>query len=47
MLQVFGKNRNTQHTLLKMIETRRSKLTCGNKIGALIMDLSKAFDTSV
>ena len=41
----FRKNHNTKHTLLKMIETWRSKLNCGNKIGALIMDLSKAFDT--
>ena len=41
----FRKNHNTQHALLKMIETWRSKLNCGNKIGALIMDLSKAFDT--
>ena len=41
----FSKNRNTQHTLLKMIETWRSNLNCGNKIDALIMDFSKAFDT--
>ena len=41
----FRKNHNTQHALLKTIETCRSKLNCGNKIGALIMDLSKAFDT--
>ena len=27
-----------------MIETWRSKLNCGNKVGVLIMDLSKAFD---
>ena len=41
----FRKHHNTQHALLKMIENWRSKLNCGNKIGALIMDLPKAFDT--
>ena len=39
----FRKNLNTQHALLKMIETWRSKLNCRNKIGALIIDLSKIF----
>ena len=28
-----------------MIETWRAKFSCGNKIGALIMDLAKTFDT--
>ena len=42
----FRKNRNTQHALLKIIETWRSKSNCGNKIGALIMDLSKVFYTT-
>ena len=41
----FQKNHNTQHALLKIIETWRSKLNCGNKIGTLLMDLLKAFDT--
>ena len=41
----FRKNHNTQHGSLKMIETWRSKLNRENKIGALIMDLSKGFDT--
>ena len=41
----FQKNQKTQHVLLKRIETWRSKLICGNKIGALIMDFPKAFDT--
>ena len=41
----FRKNRNTQHALLKIIETWRSKLNSGNKIGALIIDLSKACNT--
>ena len=38
------KNHKTQHTLLKMMETWRSRLNCGNKTDALISDLSKAFD---
>ena len=44
-ITAFRRNVNTQHALLKMIEIWRSKLNCGNKIGALIIDLSKAFDT--
>ena len=45
LLTGFRKNHNTQHALLKMIETWKAKLNTGCKIGALIMDLSKAFDT--
>ena len=41
----FRKKHNTQHALLMMIETWKSKLNVGHKIGAIIMDLSKAFDT--
>ena len=41
----FRKNRKIQHALLKITETWRSKLNCGNKIGALIINLSKSFDT--
>ena len=41
----FWNNHNTQHASLKIIKTWKSKLNCGNKVGALIMDLSKAFDT--
>ena len=33
-ITAFRRNVNTQHALLKMIETWRSKLKCGNKIGA-------------
>ena len=43
-LAVFRANHNTQHDLLKMIETWRAILNKGNKIGAIIMDLSKSFD---
>ena len=41
----FWKDHSNQHALLKVTETWRSKLSCGNKIGALIMNLSKVFDT--
>ena len=36
---------NTQHVLLKMIETWRVMQNKGNKIGAITIDLSKVFDT--
>ena len=36
---------NTQHALLEMIETWRVVLNKGSKVGVIIMDLSKAFDT--
>ena len=41
----FRKKHNTQHALLRMIEKWKTKLNNGCKIGAIIMDLSKAFDT--
>ena len=41
----FRKNHNTEHMLLDMIENLKSNLNKGNKIGAIFMDLSKAFDT--
>ena len=41
----FRKNYNTQHALLNIIENWKSNLNKGNKIGAIFMDLSKAFDT--
>ena len=40
----FCKNHNTQHALLNMIENWKSNLNYGNKIGAIFMGLSKAFD---
>ena len=36
---------NSQHVLLKMTETWRAMLNKGSKIGVIIMDLFKAFDT--
>ena len=41
----FHKNHYTQHTFLKMIKAWRSMLNKGIKVGAIIMDLSQAFDT--
>ena len=41
----FRAKHNTQHALLKMIETWGAMLNKGNKVGAIKMDLSKAFDT--
>ena len=41
----FRKNHGTQHALLKMIETWKTKLNTGHKVGVIYMDLSKAFDT--
>ena len=39
----FRKNHGTQHALHKMIETRKTKLNMGYKVGMIYMDLSKAF----
>ena len=41
----FRKNQGTQHALLKMIETWKTKLNMGHKVGVIYMDLSKAFDS--
>ena len=41
----FRKNHNTQHSLLKMLEKWKLVLDKGYNIGAIFMDLSKAFDT--
>ena len=44
----FRKNRNAQYpliTLLKMIETWKKHLHKREKIGVILIDLSKAFDT--
>ena len=39
----FWKNQGTQHLLLRMIETWKTKLNMGHKVGVIYMDLSKAF----
>ena len=41
----FRKNDNAQYLLLKMKETWKKHLDKGEKIGVILMDLSKAFDT--
>ena len=41
----FQKNHNTQNSLLRMIESWKVRLNNGSKVGVIIMDLSKAFDS--
>ena len=41
----FLKNYGTTHALLKMIETWKTKLNMGHKVGVIYMDLSKAFES--
>ena len=41
----FRKNHNAQYSLLKTIESWKKHLYKGEKIGAILMDLSKDFDT--
>ena len=41
----FRRNYNTQYTLLRMKENWKRQLNKRKKIGVIIMDLSKAFDT--
>ena len=41
----FWKNHNTQNSLFRMIESWKVRLNNGSKVGVIIMDLSKAFDS--
>ena len=41
---ILWANKDTQHALLKMIETWRSMLSKGIKVWAILIDFSKAFD---
>ena len=41
----FRKGYNTQHALLKFLETCKITMDNGGFAGALLMDLSKAFDS--
>ena len=41
----FRKSHNTQNSLVRMIECWKAKLNSGSKVGVLIMDLSKAFNS--
>ena len=42
---VSRKNHSTQRALVKMVETWKSNQILGNKIGVLLVDLPKAFDS--
>ena len=44
-LTAFRKNHNTQNSLLRMIESWKVRLNNGSKVGVIIMDSSKAFDS--
>ena len=41
----FRKNHNTQNSLLRMIESWKVRLNNRSKVGVIITDLSKAFDS--
>ena len=41
----FQKNHNMQYSLLRMIDSRNVRLNNGSKVGVIIMDLSKTFDS--
>ena len=41
----FRRNHNTQHALLRMTASFRVLLNKSQKVSAIIMDLSKAFDS--
>ena len=45
LLTGFRKNHNSQHSLLKMLESFKEALDKDNSVSAIFMDLSKAFDT--
>ena len=45
LLSGFGKGYNTQHAVLKLLETCKTKIDNDGSAGALQMDLSKAFDS--
>ena len=45
LLTGFRKKHGTQNALIRMIELWKKALDEGNNIGAIFMDLSKAFDT--
>ena len=41
----FRKNHNTQNSFLRMIESWKIRLSNESKVGVIIMDLFKAFDS--
>ena len=44
LLTGFRRNHNTQHSFLKALELWKEALNKGKSVGAIFMDLSKAFD---
>ena len=44
-LTVIRKNHDTQNSFLGMTKSRKSELNNGSKVGVIILDLSKAFDS--
>ena len=45
LLTVYCKNHNTQHSLLRKLETFKKDLDKSNSVSTIFMDLSKVFDT--
>ena len=45
LLTGFRKNHSTQHCLMYMLENWKNMLDKGEYVCAMLMDLSKAFDT--
>ena len=41
----FRKNHNTQNSLLRTIKSWKAKLNNGSKVGVIMVDLTKAFDS--
>ena len=44
LLSAYRKNYSTQHVLIRLLEEWRKCIDDGNLVGAILMDLSKAFD---
>ena len=44
LISAYRKNYSTQHVLIRLLEEWRKGLDDGNLVGAILMDLSKAFD---
>ena len=43
-ISAYGKNYNTQHVLLRLLEEWREHLDNNKTVGGILMDLSKVFD---
>ena len=44
LISAYRKNYSSQHVLIRLLEEWRKCLDDGNLVGAILMDLSKAFD---